>query len=116
MNQQRLDFSASKAEIGLTYEIVHIILFPRIQPKLLGRTNPLVKSNSLPLSSMRLRNATIPSIRDRVNLSTMSDNRNEQAGMQYQICLRTGTGYLEKAVFLEFLEDTAFNLDKLIGD
>lgn len=52
--------------------MVQRTLFPLNHPKLFGNENPPEKSNSEPLSSMRLRNATTKSIRKRVNLSTMS--------------------------------------------
>ena len=55
-----------------TYDIVQITLFPLNQPKLCGRTKPWVKSISVPLSSMRLRNATTVSMRASVNRSTIS--------------------------------------------
>lgn len=55
-----------------TYDIVQRMLFPWNQPKLFGRKNPPEKSNSDPLSSIRLRKATTVSIRASVKRSTMS--------------------------------------------
>ena len=52
--------------------MVQRTLFPLNHPKLFGNENPPEKSNSEPLSSMRLRNATTKSIKKRLNLSTIS--------------------------------------------
>ena len=64
--------TSNRRRKNITYDIVQITLFPLNQPKLFGRIKPSVKSDSVPLSSMRLRNATTVSMRASVNRSTIS--------------------------------------------
>jgi len=60
-------------EMVHTYVIIHSMLLPLNHPKLFGKKKPTVKSKSVPLSSMRLRKATIKSINARVKRSTISN-------------------------------------------
>lgn len=64
-----------KTKFLLTYEIVHSTFCPLNHPKLWGNTMPPEKSNSEPLSSIKFRNATMPSINVKEKRSTMSANR-----------------------------------------
>ena len=93
--------------------MVQRTLSPLNHPKLLGNANPSLKSNTAPLSSMRLRKATIKRIRDSVKRSTISKTN---IRVMFVIGLRrlTCASDLEQIILLELFEDTPFYLDELI--
>lgn len=80
-SKSTLKKSSNRRRKSSTYDIVQITLFPLNQPKLFGRIKPSVKSDSVPYSSIRLRNATTVSMRASVNRSTISASQSKKSVM-----------------------------------
>lgn len=98
-----------------TENVVHIKLCPRNHLKLFG--TPEEKSNSVPLSSIRFRQATNESISISWYLSTISEDLKSDAAMgggraRYPTC----TGDLKEVLLFKAFEDSTLDLHELIGD